>query len=250
MSDQTKRVRSPNYPAISLPQAIEKLKPLFERINKHAAPKEAIAKAFGYGGWNGTSASMISAHTKYGLLDRSEGDKFKITDRAMRIMFGKNPTETEAAIREAAIAPPLYAALADEFGETPPHDDILLPLLIRRGFAPTAVSAVIQSYRETMGLLRPNAEVYDSEAKHDGDESAPPPGLGRAAAGPQAPLLLPILQSSPGRQEKIADDDGNEIILTFPSEPTIETYEFVKEYLEFRINRLQKTLKQKLDELA
>jgi hypothetical protein len=241
MSDQVKRVRSPNYPAVSLGQAISQLQPLFERINKHAAPKEAIVKGLGYGGWNGASAAVVSAHTKYGLLER-DGELFKVTDRAMRIMFPKDATERQAALREAALAPSLYTELVEEYGETPPHDDILVPWLIRRGFAPTAVTGVIQGFRDTMSLVQPIGADYDSaslEGKQMGQQGVTVISGSITPPSPP-PITQPPLVPSGGRQEKIADDDGNQIVLTFPAEPTIETYEFVKEYLEFRIARLQK----------
>ena len=161
MSESLKRVRSPNYPAISLAEAVEKLGALHERIHKHPAPKEAIAKALGYKGWNGTSGAIVSAHTKFGLLDRVDAEQFKLTERAMRIIAPKSRTEKLEALREAALAPALYAELVADYGEQPPHDDILRPWLIRRGFAPSAVGGVIQGYRDTMAVVEPTEEGSD-----------------------------------------------------------------------------------------
>ncbi len=171
MAEPAKRIRSPNYPAISLAHAVGQLKALFERIHKHAAPKEAVAKALGYGGFNGQSAMIISAHTKYGLLERTGEDQYKISKRAMQIMFPNDPAEKATALREAALAPSLYAELVEDFGDIPPHDDILHPWLMRRGFAPTAVSAVIQGYRDTMALVQPTTEEYDSERFDEQDHA-------------------------------------------------------------------------------
>lgn len=163
MSDAVKRARSPNYPAISLPTAIQQLRLLFDRIHRHKAPKEATLKGLGYGGWNGASATALSAHTKYGVLDRLDGDDFKISDLGMRILFHKSPAEYTAALQEAAKGPPLFAELMEEFPETLPHEDILRPWLIRRGFAQSAVATVIDSYRETMEFVSNNSTRYSPD---------------------------------------------------------------------------------------
>lgn len=163
MSDAVKRARSPNYPAISLPTAIQQLRLLFDRIHKHKAPKEATLKGLGYGGWNGASATALSAHTKYGILDRLDGDDFKISELGMRILFHNSPTEYTTALHEAAIRPPLFAELMTEFPGTLPHEDILRPWLIRRGFAQSAVATVIDSYRETMEFVSNNSTRYSPE---------------------------------------------------------------------------------------
>lgn len=168
MSDTVKRARSPNYPAISLPTAIQQLRLLFDRIHKHKAPKEAILKGLGYGGWNGASATALSAHTKYGILDRLDGDDFKISDLGMRILFHNSPAEYTIALHEAAKGPPLFAELMTEFPGTLPHEDILRPWLIRRGFAQSAVATVIDSYRETMEFVSNNSTRYSP------DQAKPP----------------------------------------------------------------------------
>ena len=79
-----KRIRSPNYPALGLPDALAKAAGIYRVLHNHAGPREVIAKAMGYTGLNGASATAISALHKYGLLERS-GEENKISERAMRI---------------------------------------------------------------------------------------------------------------------------------------------------------------------
>lgn len=64
------------------------------------------------------------------------------------------------------------------------------------------------------------------------------------------PALAPVqsAQVPSGREERIMDDDGNSIIVHFPFEPTLEIYDFLKDYLEFRINRLRRTTQAKVSE--
>jgi len=252
MSDQMKRIRSPNYPSISLADAVSRLEALFGRIHKHAAPKEAVVKALGYGGWNGASATVVSAFLKFGLLERVGDDTYKITDRSMRILYGRDQAEKAAALKEAAIAPSLYAELSGAFPGDLPHDDILRPWLIRRGFGPSVVSAVIAGYRETMDIVKKSGGGQNHE-----EPIEEPPMTPASGAANTSPLLPPPSVPSgrsalgipvPGRLETIMDDDGNSIVVQFPVEPTLETYNFLKEYLEFRITRLRKTAETKIAE--
>lgn len=154
-----KRTRSPNYPALSLPVALDKVATLYKNQHTHSAPREVVAQGMGYNSLNGASATAISALHKYGLLDRL-GDELKLSDRAMRILHPHSPEEKAAAIREAAYEPTLFAELADRFTGAFPSDDILRNFLIRSGFSPAAVSFVILAYRDTAELVASEGGAY------------------------------------------------------------------------------------------
>jgi hypothetical protein len=156
-----KRLRSPNYPALSLPDAIEKVSALYRVEHTHAARREVVAKGMGYNSLNGASATAISALQKYGLLDRV-GDGLKVGERALQILHPHSPAERAAAIRDAAREPPLFADLNDRFPGRMPSDDLLRNYLLRNGFAPGAVTAVITAYRETSEMAERESQEHDS----------------------------------------------------------------------------------------
>ncbi len=162
-----KRVRSPNYPALGLPEAIEKIGGIYRNLHNHAGPREVIAKAMGYTGLNGASATAISALHKYGLLERT-GDDNKVSDRAMRIMHPHSPSERTEAIKEAAYAPALFAELKERFTEKHPNDDLLRNYLVRKQFAPAALTAVISAYRETSEMVDRENEGHAWAVDHTG----------------------------------------------------------------------------------
>lgn len=41
------------------------------------------------------------------------------------------------------------------------------------------------------------------------------------------------------KEERLIDDGGHETFLTYKGEPSVERYEFIRDYLDFRINRLK-----------
>ncbi|HEV2162451.1 MAG TPA: hypothetical protein VGR52_09505 [Stellaceae bacterium] len=154
------RIRSPNYPAISLPEAISRVKAIHAAEQHLAAPKEVIAKHLGYNGLNGASIKMISAISKYGLLEEIESGKMKVSPLAMTVLYPAKPEEKVAAIQEAAFKPTLFTEIANEWPQGKPSDENLRAWLMRRNFATDAVDRVIQSYRETTDLVAQESGHY------------------------------------------------------------------------------------------
>lgn len=186
-----KRIRSPNYPALSLPDAIERVTTLYREIHTHAGPREVIAKGMGFNTLNGASATVISALHKYGLLEK-QGDGIKVSDRALRILHPQSPEEKAEAIREAAAAPALFAELAERFPGRLPNEELLRNYLIRNGFVPSAAQAVLLAYRETSELVSRSAGEHDSGL--DSPMEAPVTMPQNASAAPPSPFKVVNLQ--------------------------------------------------------
>ena len=155
-------VRSPNYPAVSLPEAITKIDAVFRKEHKHPAPREVLAQAIGYGGLNGASASMISALHKYGLIE-PVGNKghYKVSEDAVDILLHR-PGERERieAIMRAAFMPQLFSELRSHYGDSLPSEQNLRTYLLKRDFNPKTVGGVIRAYRDTIEFV--NAETRGS----------------------------------------------------------------------------------------
>ena len=166
-----KRIRSPNYPSLSLKEAIEKIGALYKVNQSHPAPREVVAKGMGYNSLNGASATAISALNKYGLLE-GRGDDLRISERAMSILHPHSAAERAAAIRAAAGEPQLFAELAEKFAGGVTNDELLKNYLLRSGFAIGAVTGVIQAYRETLDFVKQEAGDYDLPSS--GWKRAPP----------------------------------------------------------------------------
>lgn len=184
-----KRVRSPNYPALSLPDALNKVEALYKSIHTHSAPREVVAKGMGYNTLNGASATAISALHKYGLLDKL-GDEVKVSNRAMRILLPESPEEKAAAIREAASDPTLFQELAARFPGMMPNEELLRNYLLRNSFAPAAVSQVILAYRDTVSLVESVGGSYDS-VDIPFTETAAPMSPSPQPQAPQAQTIQP-----------------------------------------------------------
>ncbi len=182
------RVRSPNYPALSLPEAI-KLVTTVQTAEQHlAAPKEVVAKHLGYASYHGLAGRIVSAIEKYGLLEEVNGDKVKVSPLAMSILFPASPEEKQKAINEAAFKPSLFASIRDEWHGSRPSDENLRVYLIRKKFGADALDRVIEVYKETMDLVTPESVVYPAQ---EGGRSAKNQEKPAMQSGQTAPRLTP-----------------------------------------------------------
>lgn len=154
------RVRSPNYPALSLPEAIKSATAIQAAEQHLAAPKEVVAKHLGYASLHGHAGRAISAIENYGLLEEVNGDKVKVSPLAMSILFPASPEEKQTALKEAAFKHPLFMAIKEEWQGSRPSDENLRVYLIRRKFAADALDRVIEVYKATMDLVTLESGVY------------------------------------------------------------------------------------------
>lgn len=186
------RIRSPNYPALSLAEAISRVERVHARERQHPASREVILKGMGYSGVHGTSLGALSAAMKYGLLEqKGKGEDYRVTDRAMAILHPHTPEEKATAIREAARSPALFAELLDHFKGTLPSDDNLRAYLVRRGFSQTSLPGVIQAFRDTLELVSPVTGGYTPLDTREEKPMTPATDLGSGRVAPQTPPLPP-----------------------------------------------------------
>lgn len=157
--------RSPNYPIISLADAVGRIQQIYDKERTHPADKEVIAKALGYGSLNGLSRSILSALMKYELLVEDGADMFKVSNDALDILLrSTGQPERVGAITKAAFAPQLFSELRGQFGTSLPSDENLKAYLVKRGFNPNTVNNVIRSYRDTIEYLNQEARLQETEA--------------------------------------------------------------------------------------
>lgn len=184
------RIRSPNYPAISLKEAIEKVARVFERERQHPASKETVMKGMGYGGVNGASLTALSAAKKYGLIQR-DGEDYRVSDQAVAILHPHTPNEKAEALRRAALSPKLFSELLDYYKGDSVSDDNLRAYLVRRGFAQSALAEVIRSFRETMELVPPLPTGYSKLEVASEEDDEPELQVSMGTKGALHPILPP-----------------------------------------------------------
>lgn len=161
----TTKTRSPNYPAINLGDAIGHVRTIYRAQNQHPTTREVLAKLMGYKGLNGASATMVSALSKYGLIE-GYGDDLRVSNLGRDLVIHRSEDmEYRDAIELAAFAPPFFRELHENYGDILPSEHALRTSLIKRGFNDKAIPNVVRAYRDTMDLVeeaRGTASFTDS----------------------------------------------------------------------------------------
>ncbi len=165
--DMDKKSRSPRAPQISLQEALIKVKAVYEKEHTHKANREVIATDMGYRGLSGSSATAIASLRQFGLLEGA-GESMRVSDDATVILeLPAGEPERVAAIKRAAFAPPLFAELNDVFGSKLPSDENLRLYLVKKGFNRDTANNLIRTYRDTLSLVKDEAQGYDDDANTD-----------------------------------------------------------------------------------
>jgi len=157
--------RSPEYPAIGLREAVEKVRSAYSGgIYQSLVSKKALAEAMGYKSLSGASLPVLSALAKYGLIEGRAGDT-RISDLAVSIIAHEPGTPERAkAIRDAASKPELFVDIDGRSHNGKTTDAAIRSYLLTRKFIPPAADAAIRAYRETKGLVEAESDGHNIPA--------------------------------------------------------------------------------------
>lgn len=185
------RERSPNYPAYSLEQTIGFARQVHGKVKRVPVSMDALAKALGSENLTGPSRSKIAALRHYGLLDFDRATRnLRISERALALLLRKpGDAEYDAAVREAALSPALFAQLHGE--RTGMDDDALhYHLVADLHFSDDGARRAIRSLRETMAFAKLLPQDYNAGNEPD-DIEEPPVNVPVYDAAPQRPVATP-----------------------------------------------------------
>jgi hypothetical protein len=146
------RQRSPNYPAVGLREAVERVRKLYARDGKAGAPDKLAAVHIGFASAHGQAMAVLAALKRFGLIEPSNGRMIP-TQRAIEII---NLPEADPrrlqALKEAALSPAVYSELAQKHKDTGfPADDVLQSELVTyKGFNRSAVAGFVKDFKDTL----------------------------------------------------------------------------------------------------
>lgn len=239
------RVRSPNYPSISLPDAIERARKVYKSEHTHKAAPEVVAKIMGYNGLNGASLMVLSTLKKYGLLEEV-GKDLKISQDALVILVDpEHSPERIAAIRKAAYAPALFAKLFEQYGDkASPSDENIRSYLLRNGFAQGAVDTPIRCYRETLEFVSRLPPAYNGGEQQTGEddmqalqEREPSVATRQVGSNAESGSLTP---PPAGIKRDVWDLDEGRVVLERPANLGPDSLEYLEAWLTLLLRKIKK----------
>ena len=166
--------RSKGYPFITLAEAIEKAKQLYESERFNFVPSDVVLRNC----WNlsplgSTGRRTIAALGHYGLIEdqgTKEHRRVRLNGLARRIILDDRPNskEREAALQEAALNPSLFREIWERLGPELPSDGTLThELKMNHGFNPDFVGLFIETFRATVEFANLSESNFLSEEDND-----------------------------------------------------------------------------------
>ncbi|WP_028969012.1 hypothetical protein [Sphingomonas sp. URHD0057] len=154
------KVRSPNFPVVDLPAAIESVGKIYLREKRGKFPKESAARHLGYTSINGRSLGMIAALRAYGLLE-GRGNDLVVTPDAIALLEAPQDSHDRLEALERAIsAPPMFQRIMEQYpGGTSPQT--LKWWLIQQGFTSDGADKATAIYLRTRELVTRNQGAYE-----------------------------------------------------------------------------------------
>ncbi len=186
---QSKRPRSPSYPGISLPQAIDRARTLYYAENRNAAPipMDAILQHWNYSSRSGAGMVAVAALKKFGLLvDEGSGKqrKARLTNLALKIIRDarENSPERDQAIKQAALSPTIHKEVWEKYSGLSSDATLRHFLRLERGFTDRATDELIKELHETVSFAKlgvsDTLSVKNGDTENERDDSKEAGGEG------------------------------------------------------------------------
>lgn len=153
------KTRSPNYPALSLPQVVDVARKLWTAEKRTPVTHDAAALAMGFKSLSGPARVAIGALRQYGLIEKADKGHIRLSDLAIRILLADQATDRQAALQEAATTPELFQELAKNHSDGS-ENAIRTFLLTKKGFADDGARKAARAFRETLALAKTGDTGY------------------------------------------------------------------------------------------
>ena len=142
------RMRSPNYPSLSLRQSIDMVAKIHRAARTNIITREDAAQAMGYTGLTGRSMTVIAALVHFGLITKAGKGDIRVTQVTVDILYG-DEDEKKAALLLAAFTPQLFRDIHERFPDGIPAEGAIRSFLIKQDFSDAAVGPAITAFMET-----------------------------------------------------------------------------------------------------
>lgn len=241
------RPRSPNYPYLGLGKAIEAVRPVLAKENRHKMPKLVLAKALGSNSLNGRVLARIGALRAYGLIEGS-GDAMSVSDDAVTLVRAPadNP-DRFAALERCAFRPPIFKKLREDSPNlaTPPSLENIKYSLAKEGFTDAAAGKAAKSYLSTIAFVAGQTSAYDSdEDEEEADDTETPSNTPEraappASAGASAPSSPPTKAGMQRAEHPLPEGVAR---FEFPTAMSADSYDELETWLQLLLRRAKRSV--------
>jgi ribosomal protein S19E (S16A) len=204
------RHRSPGWPFIPLDRAVARAAEFYKGNRDRAVKPTAANVSWGMTSKSGAVDQTIAALRQYGLIQRTD-EGIKITDIGLRIIrnLREISPEREAALRQSALAPKIFADIHGNWpDELEPDATLEFYLVHERGFSEEAAKKVLVNYKASIRY-----------ARLDGSDNNPDSDDGNSAGQDDDGQILPFAKPTPLPASSVRIMEGERIVFTHEVEP-------------------------------
>lgn len=183
------KTRSPNYPSMSLSEAIEAVSVVYSKERRSRFPRASLALHLGYSGLNGRALAKIGALRAYGLIEGKE-DALSVSSTAIALLEAPKTSEDYIeALHIAYNAPPLFGRILSEHGDETPSPQTLRWWLSKQGYVGEAADKALKVYLASAELVNSVDRACKGDATEEHEEIAEKP-LERTSKKLMTPPLI------------------------------------------------------------
>lgn len=249
-----RRDRSPNYPALTISEAISKAKLIWEADRKSAMPPNVAAVHLGFKNERtGSAAPVLSALRKYGLLETVGNNELRISDDASRLfIYSSDSPEYLESLQRLAMKPPLFREVLADYPDGLPSDATLRAKLQDKwefgssDAADTFIRALRVAYDIAKTSVGSTSPQRDSSGNGSTPEEPPRPPTQPLTAPPHPaqvmqtprpagpPMAAPAVRFDASAATQVRSWDlgsGMVLTLTIPGKLTKKNFEKLKKYV-------------------
>lgn len=198
------RPRSPNYPAIDLRTAVERVKQLYSSVQRGGFKPEDAGKAWGYSGPTDPVRRALGALRQYGLLEAKKGNDARLTTTALTLALREPESrEFQVALREALRGPSLFNELIESGRANDAAGALMHHLVVDKMFTKEGASTFIEVLKASVafaGVAKDEDMTWLDESVFDESEeeveSATPASSATLASNAPSPppgsMTIPI----------------------------------------------------------
>jgi hypothetical protein len=168
-----KRHRSPNFPAISLKEAIDRAGQLYEKYKINEVPVGLAHEMWGYKAFGSQGTQVVAALSSFGLIEgdgESKSRKIHLNDNAYHII--QNGCDRSAKLMESVWSPAIYSELLTKYSQGGFHAGIIRHYLVLEReegkFNPQSVDDFVANFLESLDF----AGICENDKNKETETSA------------------------------------------------------------------------------
>lgn len=255
----SRRERSPNYPALTFTEALERAEKIYKKEKRNPVSQEIAGQHIGYQKLNGATYQAFGALRRYGLLMAGKGD-LRISDDA-HFIFVHPPDHPDrlAKMRELAMAPALFHKILGAFPDGLPSDENLIAKLQTDEWGFKSKDAARAAVRSLRDAVRIRDGLEDFVTTDETDTAVPAAVPMFHSPGDKAPAIPPMVPRPPlanlarhasasevGLTRRWEVSPGRFAVVELPPDPTVDEMEALDEFLSLLKQEIVLVWKRKL----